>query len=215
MEQNIERKIKSIIKESIYTVIKEREEDISTKIIKSLQRGSLDEECISLWEEMDDYNKLYYLWESGFNGLCNIDDFLSIGECLNSTDKDYMLRIINDELSNKVDGYDVEDSNHYYIKYSNDSLLNTSEYESIKYPKQGIRWISPNGGLTVNSYYVSNVSSEDDLVNEMGFHRIVNGEIEGIDFNYEQFHRMSEDWIQEIINKDILRGHNNFVRITY
>ena len=96
MEQNIERKIKSIIKESIYTIIKEREEDISTKIIKSLQRGSLDEECISLWEEMDDYNKLYYLWESGFNGLCNIDDFLSIGECLNSTDKDYMLRIIND-----------------------------------------------------------------------------------------------------------------------
>ena len=59
MEQNIERRIKSIIKESIYTVIKEREEDISTKIIKSLQRGSLDEECISLWEEMDDYNKLY------------------------------------------------------------------------------------------------------------------------------------------------------------
>lgn len=133
--------------------------------------------------------------ESGFNGLCNIDNFLSIGECLKSTDKDYMLRIINDELSNKVDGYDVEDSNHYYIKYSNGSLLSTSEYESIKYPKQGIRWISSNGGLTVNGYYASNASSENDLINEMGFYRIINGEIDGIDFNYEQFHRMSGDWI--------------------
>ena len=195
MEQNIDKKIKSIIRESIYMVLKESESDTSSAIIKSLKRGSLDEEYISLWEEMDDYSKLYYLWESGFNGLCNIDDFLNIGECLNFTDKFNMFNIINDELSNKVNGYDVEDSNHYYIKYANGTLLSTSDYESLKYPKQGIRWICPNGGLTVNRYYASNISSENDLINEMGLYRIVNGEIEGIDFNYEEFNKMSEDWI--------------------
>ena len=195
MKRNVDKKIKSIIRESIYRVLKESESDISSTIIKSLKRGSLDEEYLGIWEDMDDYSKLYYLWESGFNGLCNIDDFLSIGECLVSTDKDYMVRIINDELSNKVNGYYVEDSNHYYIKYANGTLLSTSDYESLKYPKQGVRWICPNGGLTVNSYYVSNISSEKDLINEMGLYRIVNGEIEGIDFNYEQFHRMSGDWI--------------------
>ena len=82
MKRNVDKKIKSIIRESIYRVLKESESDISSTIIKSLKRGSLDEEYLGIWEDMDDYSKLYYLWESGFNGLCNIDDFLSIGECL-------------------------------------------------------------------------------------------------------------------------------------
>ena len=87
-------------------------------LVKQLKRfGQIDDmQDIHLWEELDDKSKLYYLWESEIDGVCDIDDFLTYGECLLPASKRDLYSIISDELDNLMYGNDVEDSNHYTIK---------------------------------------------------------------------------------------------------
>lgn len=166
-------------------------------IVKQLKRfGQIDDmQDIHLWDDLDDKSKLYYLWESEIDGMCNIDDFLSYGECLLPTSKKDMVSTIRDELDNLMYGNDVEDTNHYTIKYADGTLFHTEDAQSDKFKKMGIIWICPTGGITLNRYFVVNNAAKRDMMEYMGFNEIIRGEIKGIDFNYREFEKMADDWI--------------------
>ena len=148
-----------------------------------------------IWDEIDDKSKLYYLWESEIDGVCSVDDYLSIGECIMETNKRDLIGTLRDELDNKMWGYDVEDSNHYTIKYANGEVIHSEDIEDGKLRKTGIIWICPTGGITYNRFFAVNKRAKQDMLDYMGFNEIVRGEIKGIDFDYTEFEKMQDDWI--------------------
>ena len=75
MVKNIDR----IISECLHRVLTEDMDNISQGIINSLRKGCLDDRYYDIWQDIEDDEKLYYLWESEFSGLCHLETFIECG----------------------------------------------------------------------------------------------------------------------------------------
>ena len=102
----------------------------------------------------------------------NFDEFgWVVPNIYRPTTKEDLWRTIRDEVDNMLDGFDVEDTNHYLICTKSGKIIDTREV-TRRIPKSQIenaQWISANEGLSTYRYWYRDAATRDNMIDYMGF----------------------------------------------
>lgn len=144
-------------------------------------QGGLSERDISRkWDSLTENERLQVLERGRYTGMLSTEESLDFANLYQSTTRETMLGTLQDELENKRLGFDVEDTNHYIIKFKgNDSVVHSFDLEKPLTAAQikRVEYISANAGLSNYRYWAANDEAKAALMREMGFVEYVNGKV--------------------------------------
>lgn len=185
-----ESQLSEIIKESVIQILNEgtsqqSNKEIMSDLVRELQTwGTFDtineHENYKKWWVLSIDERLKVLEDGKFTGMLSSEEDLDFANLYKATTKEDMLAILQDELQNKKDGYDMEDTNHYILKFKGidkvvfsedlDKPLNKTQIQKLEY-------VSAGGGLSNYRYWVVSQAAKAHLMKEMGFIEYIDGRI--------------------------------------
>jgi hypothetical protein len=147
---------------------------------ESYQGGLSEREIYRKWESLSETERLQVLEHGRYTGMLSTEEDLDFANLYQSTTRETMLGTLQDELENKRLGFDVEDTNHYIIKFKgNDAVVHSFDLEKPLTAAQikRVEYISANGGLSNYRYWAANDAAKADMMQYMGFIEYKNGKI--------------------------------------
>lgn len=147
---------------------------------ESYQGGLSEREIYRKWDSLSENERLQVLERGRYNGMLSTEEDLDFANLYQPTTRDNMLGALQDELENKRLGYNVEDTNHYIIKFKgNDAVVHSFDLEKPLTAAQikRVEYISANAGLSNYRYWAANDEAKAALMREMGFVEYVNGKV--------------------------------------
>lgn len=168
---------------------KQRNIDFIANLASNSKLGDGDYETYqnesAAWESLTDAEKLLALEKGKFTGMF-VDEYMDFPNVAYARSKESFVQVLNEEiLYNHKEGYDIEDMNHYVIKFRGQSNpIHTEDYDFLYHTNakgkevprskltkaeiNNIEWIASNQGLSLSGYYAKNESSHADMVRYMG-----------------------------------------------
>lgn len=147
---------------------------------ESYQGGLSEREIYRKWDSLSETERLQVLERGRYTGMLSTEEDLDFANLYQPTTRDNMLGALQDELENKRLGYNVEDTNHYIIKFKgNDAVVHSFDLENPLTAAQikRVEYISANAGLSNYRYWAANDEAKVALMREMGFVEYVNGKV--------------------------------------
>lgn len=147
---------------------------------ESYQGGLSEREIYRKWDSLSENERLQVLERGRYTGMLSTEEDLDFANLYQPTTRDNMLGALQDELENKRLGYNVEDTNHYIIKFKgNDAVVHSFDLEKPLTAAQikRVEYISANAGLSNYRYWAANDEAKAALMREMGFVEYVNGKV--------------------------------------
>ena len=147
---------------------------------ESYKGGLSDREIYRKWESLSEAERLQVLEQGRYTGMLSTEEDLDFANLYQSTTRESMLGTLQDELENKRRGFDVEDTNHYIIKFKGkDAVVDSFDLEKPLTAAQikRIEYISANGGLSNYRYWAANDAAKADMMQYMGFIEYKDGKI--------------------------------------
>ena len=184
-----ESQLREMIKESVIQILNEEtsqqsNKEIMSDLVRELQTwGDLDgneHENYKKWWVLSIDERLKVLEDGKFTGMLSSEDDLDFCNLYKATTKEEMLGTLQDELQNKKDGYDMEDTNHYILKFKGiDKVVFSCDLDKplTKPQIQKLEYISANNGLSNYRYWVASQSAKAHLMNEMSFIEYIDGRV--------------------------------------
>lgn len=140
---------------------------------ESFREGSLsDNEIYRKWDTLSESERLAVLERGKYTGMLTSEDDLDFCNLYQSTSRESMVGTLQDELMNKRDGYDTEDTNHYIIKFKgNDKVVYSYDLEKplTKAELKKVEYISANNGMSNYRYWCADDDAKRHMMREMGF----------------------------------------------
>lgn len=134
--------------------------------------GLTERDIYRKWDSLSESERLQVLERGKYSGMVSTEEDLDFANLYQPMSKDRMINTLQDELENVRAGYDMEDSNHYIIKFKgDDKIVYSHELEKPLTAAQlkKIEYISANGGLSNYRYWAANDEAKAALMREMGF----------------------------------------------
>lgn len=130
-----------------------------------------DTEIMKVWWGLTDAERLRVLEQGGFTGMISNEGDLEFASLYHLTTKESMLSTLQDELQNLKDGYDMEDTNHYVIKFkAREPLYSYDLTKPLTKSEIGkLEWISANEGMSNYRYWAKDETALTELMNHMAF----------------------------------------------
>lgn len=160
------------------------------------------------WDSLSESERLQVLERGRYSGMLSTEDDLDFANLYQSMSKDRMINTLQDELENVRAGYDMEDSNHYIIKFKgDDKIIYSHDLEKPLTAAQikKIEYISANGGMSNYGYWAANDDAKTKLMRELGFIEYRDGVVveswNGKDFAGNPLHQISESGIDKAIKE--------------
>lgn len=185
-----ESQLREMIKESVIKVLNEEisqqgNKEIMSDLVRELQTwGTLDttneHENYKKWWMLSTDERLKVLEDGKFTGMLSSEDDLDFANLYKATTKEDMVGTLQDELQNKKDGYDMEDTNHYILKFKGiDKIIFSEDLDKplTKAQIQKLEYISANQGLSNYRYWAVSQAAKAHLMREKGFIEYIDGRI--------------------------------------
>lgn len=174
------------------------EKDISliANLAKSGKLGDGDYDMYrkesAAWDNLNDIQKLEALEMGGFTGMF-VDDDLELLNTVYARPKESFIQELNESiLYNIKEGYNMEDENHFVIKFRGQAKpIHTEDYDFLyktnnkgaevprskltKKEINDIEWIASNNSTSLTGYHAKDAAAHADMVKYMGFHEYKNG----------------------------------------
>ena len=174
------------------------------------------------WDSLSESERLQVLERGKYSGMVSTEEDLDFANLYQPMSKDRMINTLQDELENVRAGYDMEDSNHYIIKFKgDDKIVYSHELEKPLTAAQlkKIEYISANGGLSNYRYWAANDEAKAALMRELGFIEYRDGVVieswNGKDFAGNSLHQLNESKIdktvKELRKKLIRQDHEQMI----
>lgn len=185
-----ESALRGMIKEAVIHILNEgtsqqSNEEIMSELVSELQKwGTLDtlndRENYKKWDNLSTDERLKVLQYGKFTGMLSNEQDLDFANLYRAATKESMVVSLQDQLQNKKEGCDMEDTNHYILKFKGidkvvfsedlDKPLNKTQIQKLEY-------ISAGGGLSNYRYWVGSQEAKEHLMKEMGFIEYIDGRI--------------------------------------
>lgn len=130
-----------------------------------------------IWGQMSEKERLAALEGGKFTGMVQGED-LENSSLYVETTKQEMVNALSDELYNAVEGYDVEDTNHYIFKLKGRAApVYSADYgkKLTKAVARDIEWISGDQRLSNYRFYAKDEKAKRQMMQHMGFHEFSRG----------------------------------------
>lgn len=119
---------------SLFNYIKESYEDIEKEIIDTIYKGHYVEftgKAQKYWyDEMNLDQKELMLMQAGFNGFINRDELEDNGTIYSLIDFNDIIGTLEDDISNYVTGYEIDDSTTWTLGYKDGKIKRLSDDEN-------------------------------------------------------------------------------------
>lgn len=178
---------------------------------ESYKGGLTEREIYRKWDSLTVEERLQVLERGRYTGMLSTEEDLDFANLYQSTTRDNMLSALQDELENKRLGYDVEDTNHYIIKFKgNDAVVHSFDLEKPLTAAQikRVEYISANAGLSNYRYWAANDDAKAALINELGFIEYRRGKITK-SWNGKDF--LGNDIADKYIGKGLVEKGKNYI----
>jgi hypothetical protein len=177
--------------------------------LESHYNGELnDREIMRKWDSLNDEQRVEVLERGKYTGMIQSDSSLDFADLYKETSRENMIGVLQDELTNLRDGYDVEDTNHYILKFKGDDNIIQS-YDLTKpltaAQLKKLEFVSANAGLSNYRYWAVDDAAKSRLMSEMGFIEYRDGKIvssfNGEDYFGNALHQINEKSFDKSLNK--------------
>jgi hypothetical protein len=166
-----------------------------------------DSEILREWDSLTDEQRIEVLERGKYTGMIQSDS-LDLANLYKETSRENMISVLQDELANSRDGYDVEDTNHYILKFKDDDNVVYS-YDLTKpltaAQLKKLEFVSANAGLSNYRYWAVDDAAKSRLMSEMGFIEYRDGKIvssfNGEDYFGNALHQINEKSFDKSLNK--------------
>ncbi|MGN0223736.1 MAG: hypothetical protein ACI4AM_06895 [Muribaculaceae bacterium] len=182
---------------------------------ESIHGGLSEREVYRKWDSLSEEERLQVLERGRYTGMLSTEESLDFANLYQPTTRERMIGILQDELENKRLGHDVEDTNHYIIKFKgDDSVIHSYDLEKPLTAAQlkRIEYISANSGMSNYRYWVANDEAKSALMKYMGFVEYEDGRViaswNGKDYLSNNLHQLREskfDKSMKQLRKELVR----------
>jgi hypothetical protein len=143
--------------------------------------GSMSEnELYDKWNSLTDEQRIAVLEKGEFTGMLADEASLDFADLYREATREDMINTLQDQLTNVRDGYDVEDTNHYILKFKDsDAIIHSNDLAKplTKTQLKKLEFISANSGLSNYRYWVADEAAKARMIREMGFIEYRNGKV--------------------------------------
>jgi hypothetical protein len=178
--------------------------------------GSMSEnELYNKWNSLTDEQRIAVLEKGEFTGMLADEVPLDFADLYREATREDMINTLQDQLTNVRDGYDVEDTNHYILRFKDsDTIIHSNNLAKplTKTQLKKLEFISANSGLSNYRYWVAYEAAKARMIREMGFIEYRNGKVvashNGADFFGNDIHKLSESSLErglKVARKELIR----------
>jgi hypothetical protein len=167
------------------------------------------------WNSLTDEQRIAVLEKGEFTGMLADEASLDFADLYREATREDMINTLQDQLTNVRDGYDVEDTNHYILKFKDsDAIIHSNDLAKplTKTQLKKLEFISANSGLSNYRYWVADEAAKARMIREMGFIEYRNGKVvashNGADYFGNDIHKLSESSLErglKVARKELIR----------
>ena len=150
--------------------------------LESRSTGMDEYEIYRRWDNLTDEQRIEVIRQGKFTGMLSSEEDLAFSNLYKQTSREKMISELQDQLDNVASGYDMEDTNHYVIKFKGQDKViysDTLEKPLTKAQLNKLEYISANSGLSNYRYWYANDDARNHMMHEMGFIEYKDGVIIG------------------------------------
>lgn len=178
------------------TSAKQRDMDFLANLAANGKLGDVNYETYqresNAWDNLTDAERLLVLEKGKFTGMWGDSD-LDFVDAVYARSKESFIQELNESiLYNIKEGYNMEDENHFVIKFKGQAKpVHTEDYDflyktnskGVEVPRSkltkkeinDIEWIASNYSTSLTGYHAKNAVAHADMVKYMGYHEFKNG----------------------------------------